>query len=139
MKPAARPPVPSSVSVRRPRAGEIAEYYQGYVQAASGDDPLALMESGLRETLALLARFGEARGSHRYAAGKWSVKEVVGHLIDAERVFAYRALRMARGDQTPLATFEQDDYVARSGSDRRTLADLGAELEHVRASNVLFF
>ena len=137
MQPAARPPSP--VPVRRPRPDEIAEYYRDYVEAAGADDPLALLEAGVRETLALLARFGEARGAHRYAAGKWSVKEVVGHLIDCERVFAYRALRMARGDQTPLAPFEQDDYVARSGSDRRTLADLGAELEHLRAANVLFF
>jgi hypothetical protein len=67
------------------------------------------------------------------------VKEIVGHLIDAERVFAYRALRMARGDATPLASFEQDDYVAASGSDRRRLADLVDEFAHLRLANLRFF
>ena len=129
----------SPAPVRRPAPGEIAGEYLGYVQEAAGDDPLALLEGGLAETRALLARFGEARGAHRYAPGKWSVKEVVGHIIDGERVFSYRALRIARGDQTPLPGFEQDDFVAASHADRRPLADLVAELEHLRAANLLFF
>jgi len=137
MSPAPRA-APSSVPVRRPLAGEIGDYYLGYVAGVQGDVLVAL-ERGLAETRALLERFGEARGTHRYASGKWSVKEIVGHVIDAERVFSYRALRMARGDQTPLPGFEQDDFVAASGSDRRTLADLVAELEHLRAANLVFF
>src|SRR5262245_56675531 len=100
MNPAARSDSRSAVLVRRPRAGEVAAYYAGYVEGAGEGDPLALLESGARATQALLARFGESRGAHRYAPGKWSVKEVVGHMLDAERVFAYRALRMARGDRT---------------------------------------
>ena len=130
---------PATASPRRPRPDEIGAAYLGYLEAVPEGDVLALLGASLEETRALLARFGEARGGHRYAPGKWSVKEIVGHLIDAERVFAYRALRMARGDATPLASFEQDDYVAASGSDRRTLADLVEELTYLRRTNLAFF
>lgn len=126
-------------AIRRPRKDELGTYYHGYVDAAPAHDVLAGLARGLEETRALLARFGEARGGHRYAPGKWSVKEIVGHLIDAERVFAYRALRMARGDTTPLPGFEQDDYVAASGADRRTLADLSEEFALLRQANLCFF
>ena len=126
-------------TIRRPQGEELGAYYHGYLAAVPAGDVLALLAQGLAETHALLARFGEARGAYRYAPGKWSVKDVVGHLIDAERVFAYRALRMARGDATPLAGFEQDDYVAAAGADRRTLADLQAELTSLRQANLRFF
>lgn len=135
----ARRDVAPQASVRRPRPGEIGAYYLGYVEQAAEGDILVELARGLDETRALLARFGEARGGHRYAPGKWSVKEIVGHVIDAERVFSYRALRMARGDTTPLPGFEQDDFVAAAGSDRRTLADLVGELAHLRAANLRFF
>ena len=134
-----RTPASASPLVRRPLPDEVGAYYLGYIGLVPEGDVLAQLERGLEETRALLARFGEARGGHRYASGKWSVKEVVGHIIDAERVFAYRALRIARGDATPLASFEQDDYVAASGSDRRRLADLVDELVHMRAANLIFF
>lgn len=126
-------------TVRRPAHGELGEYYFAYVDLVPEGDVLEQLERGLEETRTLLGRFGEARAGRRYAAGKWSVKEVVGHVIDAERVFAYRALRMARGDATPLAGFEQDDYVAAAGFDRRALADLTEELAHLRAANLRFF
>jgi hypothetical protein len=125
--------------VRRPRADEIGAYYHGYIALVRADDALAELERCLGETRTLLARFGEARSAHRYAPGKWSVKEILGHLIDAERVFSYRALRMARGDATPLPGFDQDTFVAAAGSDRRALADLVSELEHLRAANLRFF
>jgi hypothetical protein len=133
------PDTSALVPVRRPRAGEIGAYYEGYVALVPEGDVLHALETSLVETRALLARFGEARGGHRYAPGKWSVKEIVGHLVDCERILAYRALRMARGDETPLPGFEQDDFVATAGSDGRTLADLVAEFELVRAANVRFF
>jgi hypothetical protein len=129
----------TKTSVRRPRPEEIGPYYHGYLSLVPDGDVLAGLEKGLGETRALLSRFGEARGGHRYAPGKWSVKEVVGHVIDAERVFSYRALRIARGDATPLSGFEQDDYVAASGADARTLAELVDELTHLRAANLIFF
>jgi hypothetical protein len=83
-----------------------------------------------------LRSFGEARGGHRYAPGKWSVKEMIGHVNDTERVFAYRALRFARGDETPLSSFEQDDYVRVGNFDTRTLASLTDEFSHVRATTL---
>ena len=125
--------------VRRPRPDELGEFYHGYLALVPEGDVLAKLEQGLAETRALLARFGEERGGHRYAPGKWSVKDVVGHVIDGERVFSYRALRMARGDTTPLPGFEQDDYVAAAHSDLRTLEDLTEELTHLRAANLRFF
>jgi hypothetical protein len=127
--------------VRRPRAGEVATYFQGYAAEAEGegDDPLAALERGLAETKALVHSFGEARGGHRYAPGKWSVRELVGHLCDAERIFAYRAFRMARGDATPLASFDEDAYIAASGYDRRTLADLLEEFGTLRHASLQLF
>lgn len=133
------PATSRSVPVRRPRPDEVSGFYHGYVDLVPEGDVLAQLEHGMQETRALLARFGEERGSHRYAPGKWSVKEVVGHVIDGERVFAYRALRIARGDRTPLPSFEQDDYVAAAGFDRRSLADLLEELALLRAANLCLF
>lgn len=126
-------------AIRRPRPGELAPHYQGYVDEAGEHDPLAALESGLAETRALVLEFGEARGGHRYAPGKWSVREIVGHLSDGERIFAYRAFRMARGDETPLASFDEDAYVAASGYDRRTLADLLDEFTHLRHASLALF
>lgn len=87
----------------------------------------------------LLRRFGEESGGVRYAAGKWSVREAVGHMADAERVFTYRALRFARADATPLPGFDENAYVAAAGFDRRTLADLAEEFADVRRATVSFF
>jgi hypothetical protein len=133
--PAATPPT----LVRRPRRGELADYYFAYVDLVPEGDVLAELERGSEATRTLLGELGEERGGHRYAPGKWSVKEVVGHVIDGERVFAYRALHMARGDATPLPDFDQDRFVAGAGSDARTLADLADELAELRAANLRFF
>jgi hypothetical protein len=127
------------MTIRRPLGAELGAYYHRYVEAVPPGDVLAHLEDGPAETRALLARLGEERGNHRYAPGKWSVKDVLGHVIDAERVMAYRALCMARGDATPLPSFEQDDYVPTAGSDRRSLADLAEELTHLRQANLRFF
>ena len=123
----------------RPGADEYAEYYAGYVERVPTGPILEILESSIAETCALLSSFGEARGDDRYAAGKWSIKEVVGHLIDAERVFAYRLLRFARGDRTPLEGFDQDAYVREARCDRRTLTDLTEEFRLLRAANLGMF
>lgn len=129
----------ASVPIRRPRPGEVADSFQGYSDEAVGDDPLAALERGFEETAALVRALGEARGQHRYAPGKWSVRELVGHLSDAERVFAYRAFRIARADTTPLASFDEDAYIANSGYDRRTLADLLEEFATLRRASLQLF
>lgn len=123
----------------RPGAGEYAPYYEKYVSLIQGDDVLDVIEAQRMQMGRLLAGRGEREGNFRYAAGKWSVKEVIGHINDAERIFSYRALRIARGDTTPLAGFEQDGYVQTGGFGERTLAELAEEFEAIRSASVLLF
>jgi hypothetical protein len=94
------------------------------------------LERQLGETLALLGGLSEEQAGARYEPGKWSVKELVGHVVDTERIFAYRALRFARGDRTPIPGFEQDPYVAGGNFDARTLRDLADEFACVRRATV---
>lgn len=126
----------SHLIIARPKPGEYAPYYDRYLEAVPDGDLLRLLEEGAEEVLDLLRAFGEDRGDYRYAPGKWSVKEVVGHVTDTERVFAYRALRFARGDTTPLPGFDQDQYVAAAGFNRRLLADVAEEFTDVRKATV---
>ena len=98
-------------TMTRPGAGEFAPFYAGYVEKA-GNDPIGLMERQIARFRRLGETLTDAQATHRYAPGKWSVREVLGHLIDGERVFSYRALRIARGDTTPLAGFDLTDEMA---------------------------
>ncbi len=104
-----------------------------------GSDILGILEAQRLQMAQLFAARSERDGNFRYAPGKWTVKEVLGHVTDAERIFAYRALRIARGDQTPLASFEQDDYVRGGNFAERTLADLAEEFGLVRAASIALF
>lgn len=123
----------------KPGADEYASYYQKYVGLLPDADVVATLGRQLDSTRALLGSIDETRAGSRYGPDKWSIKELVGHLIDTERVFAYRAMRFARSDQSPLSGFEQDDYVRNGDFDSRTLADLAEEFEHLRRSNIHFF
>ena len=123
----------------RPAADEYVPYYDRYVSRVKGDEIVSILTAQLPDTLALLARFTAEQGAYRYAPGKWSVKEVLGHLIDSERVFCYRALRFARADQTPLPGFEQDDYVKNGPATEVALAALIEEFTHVRKGTISFF
>ena len=127
---------PQHARAKRPQAGEYASYYEKYVSLINSDDIVATLEAQRLQTGQLLAGRSEREGNFRYAADKWSVKEVLGHMADTERVFAYRALRIGRGDQTPMASFEQDDYVRTGGFDERTLADLAEEFDSIRLSTL---
>jgi uncharacterized damage-inducible protein DinB len=102
---------PAALTVARPEPGEYAPYYDRYISLVPGSDILATLDAQRRNTMTLLCGSDEADGDFRYALGKWSAKEVLGHVCDTERIFAYRALRIARADQTPMEGFEQDDYV----------------------------
>lgn len=124
------------VADTRPRAGEYSPYYERYVSLVPAGDVAETLERQHAETQALLGGLSEGQGGSRYEPGKWSVKELVGHLVDSERVFAYRVLRFARGDRTPLPGFEQDDYVRGGGFDSRTLKDLAAEFAAVRGATL---
>jgi uncharacterized damage-inducible protein DinB len=122
-----------------PAADEYLAYYAKYLAVLDVDDVLPLLAAQAGEVAKLLAATSEERAAHRYAPGKWSVKEVVGHLIDGERVFSYRALRFARADATDLPGFDENAYVAAAGFDRRPLAELAAEFALVRAATVAFY
>ena len=120
----------------RPDPSEYAPYYGGYIKTAPQGDLLQILERQGAETAALIAGLPEARGDHAYEPGKWTIKEVLLHLADAERVFGYRALRFARGDQTPLPGFEQNDWTPESGAGKLTLKDLSEELRAVRGATL---
>ena len=123
----------------RPAADEYAPYYATYVDKVPGDDVLGVLESGIGETRGLLEELGEARGDHRYAEGKWSVKEVVGHLVDAERTFALRALAFARCDPEEFPSHDQEIYVTNGAFGSRTVSSLSEELASVRGSTLTLF
>jgi uncharacterized damage-inducible protein DinB len=125
--------------MKRPEPTEYAEFYAGYVSEVPGSDVLGVLESQRVQMLQLFAARSERDGSFRYAPGKWTVKEVLGHINDAERIFAYRALRIARGDPTPLPAFEQEDFVRNGAFGERTLADLAEEFGLVRNASVALF
>jgi hypothetical protein len=123
----------------RPSSNEYAPYYETYVSLVKSEDIIGTLEAQGLQTARFVVARSEREGNFRYAPDKWSVKEVVGHLSDSERIFAYRALRIARGDNTPLSGFEQDDYVRGGNFGPRTLADLAEEFAAVRAATVALF
>ena len=124
---------------QRPVAGEFNPYYQKYINLVPDDDVRALLRVQLGDTLALLRPLTEPQASFRYGPDKWSIKQVIGHLIDAERIFVYRAMRFARADQTQLPGFDENAYVPAGEFDQRTLESLLRELEAVRAASAAFF
>ena len=114
------------LTTARPGADEYAPAFAGYV-ARIGDDEniVTVLADQLDKVLARLGAVPDSRGDYRYAPGKWTLKEVIGHLADTERVFAYRALSIARGDPSPLPSFDDQAWVAEMGAGDRTLADIG--------------
>lgn len=120
----------------RPDSTEYADFYAGYIAGVPDGNLLRTLEAQGTETAALLAAVPEARESFAYAPGKWTLKDVVGHIADAERVFSYRALRIARGDEIPLPGFDENAWVPNAGAAARSLKDLAAELAAVRTSTL---
>ena len=123
----------------RPLEGEYAAYAKVDIDRVQGDDAVGALTSQLRGTLALLGAIPEGAASHRpYAPGKWTLKEVVGHMTDDERIFTYRALCVARNDTAPLPGFDEKEYVAHASFEARPLADVLAEYESVRKATLSF-
>ena len=123
----------------RPTPDEHIEYYGKYIALATEPDAVTALETSIEDALTLLRGLDESKGALRYAPGKWSIRQVVSHVIDGERVFAYRALRIARGDDTPLPGFDENTYAEASRADERPLRALVDELELVRRSNLALF
>jgi hypothetical protein len=129
----------STFTSGRPGAGEHAPYYGRYVALVPESDAIVALERQMTESLALVRSIPESLAGHRYGPDKWTIKEVVGHVVDAERVFAYRALRFARNDRTPLPGFDENAYVPAGNFGHRLLADLIAEWDLLRLANMAFF
>lgn len=126
----------SGTAATKPGADEYAPYYERYIGLVPDGDIIDTLRGQMADTLNLLSGLTDEQAKHRYSPDKWSIKEVIGHIIDSERVFAYRALRFARNDKTPLPGYEQDDYVKNGNFDNRQLSDLATEYEHVRSASI---
>jgi hypothetical protein len=127
------------LKITKPAAGEYNPYYSRYIDLVPDGDILSTLASQIGLTVSTLRAISDAGSLKRYAPGKWSIREMLGHMNDAERIFAYRALRIARGDQTPLPGFEQDDYIAPGHFDSRPWPSLIEEFDSIRASNLALF
>ena len=134
-----KPRIKSMRTITRPDSTEYAPNFDKYISLVPEGEIVVTLSKQIEGTLSLIRGLSAAQGDLRYAPGKWSVKEVIGHLIDAERIFAYRALRFARNDATPLSGFDENSYVDNAGFSSRSLADLAEEFEHTRKSNVYLF
>ncbi len=117
----------------------IPSFYKGYIKLVEQADPLqALRISGYR-ALEIVHTIPEAKADFRYAEGKWSIREVLCHMMDAERIFAYRALTFARNDKTPLPGFDENAYAAHLNATSRSLRHIGDQMQHLRTTSVDLF
>lgn len=123
--------------MNRPEINEFAPYYNTYISLVEGDDCLPVLDAQSAELGALFSSIPEERGTFAYAEGKWTIKEMLSHLIDGERMFAYRVLRISRGDVTPIEGFEQDGYIENSNANNRSFEELLKEFDLQREANML--
>jgi DinB family protein len=123
----------------RPQPAEYDSYYQKYISLVPEEDIILVLETQMDELAELFKDIPEEKGTFAYADGKWTIKEVLSHLIDGERIFAYRAFRIARGDKTPIEGFEQDGYIENSHANRRPFAEMIKEFALLREANLMFF
>ena len=123
----------------RPASEDAAPAHQAYIALVPEEDVLSAMEQQSSATQKILASLDEAKASYRYAPGKWSIKELVGHLADAERVLSYRALAVARGETQPLPGFDEDVYVRNAGFDAWRIGNLAEQYALVRRATIVFF
>jgi hypothetical protein len=129
--------MPTTLS--RPGADEHSPYYAKYIELVPDGNLVDLLVEQQLDTLGMLRRVDDDRGVYAYAPGKWTIKEVVGHICDAERVFSYRALRFARGDATPLASFDENAYAPAGRFNDRRIGSLIDEFQSIRAATVHVF
>lgn len=120
----------------RPDLSTVPSFYTPYVEFVKDMDVLDALRTAEDRVQDLLMTIPEEKGTYRYGEGKWSLKEVLNHMMDAERVFVYRALRFSRSDQTPLHAFEENDYAPRANAHARTIAQLAQEMQNLRTSTI---
>jgi hypothetical protein len=125
--------------MERPERTEYDPYYETYISLVPEADVVGVLAAQLTELQDIFVALPEEMGTMAYAEGKWTIKEVISHMIDAERIFAYRAFRIARGDQTPIEGFEQDGYIENSHANNRSFGELLEELNLLRRANLHFF
>jgi hypothetical protein len=125
--------------MNRPEKDEYNEYYETYISLVPETDIVSVLENQIDAIEKLVGEIPEEKGTFAYAEGKWTIKDMLGHLSDGEKLFAYRALRISRADKTPIEGFEQDGYVENGNFNRRTLADLTEEFVSLRKANLYFF
>jgi len=123
------------MTINRPDASEFAAFFAGYIGKVPDSGPVKLLEEQIGQ-LEKLKALPEDKANHAYADGKWTVKEVIGHLADAERVFSYRLTRIARGDQTPLAGFDENAWAKTAPHGKRTIAQVASEMIAIRRSTL---
>ncbi len=125
--------------MRRPETNEYAPFYKGYIEDVMGNDPFRNLENQYQEIQSLLQSLPEAEANHAYSEGKWSIKEVLGHMIDTERIMSYRALCISRQEKQSLPGYEQDDYVKEANFKERTITSLLEDYRTVRKSTINLF
>ena len=126
-------------AVERPTSEEFSAFYAGYIRRVPDGDLFDILSRQISELNQLVGHLSNEQTLYRFASDQWSIKEVIGHINDTERVMSYRALCVSRGETTPLPGFDQDNYVREANFDARPLAELLQEFESVRRSNVLLF
>lgn len=125
--------------MNRPEKTEYDPYYERYISLVADRDIIDTLGGQSTRLQDIFTAMPEDRGEFRYAESKWSIKELLGHLIDGERMFAYRLFRISRGDETPIEGFEQDGYIENAHSNQRSFADLLEEFSLLRRANMIFF
>lgn len=125
--------------MNRPETNEYAPYYDRYISLVTDDEIVPVLAAQPTELQDIFTGIPEDKGTFAYDDGKWTIKEVLSHLIDGERMFAYRALRISRGDETPIEGFEQDGYIENSHANSRSFAELLEEFNLLRRANLLLF
>jgi hypothetical protein len=123
----------------RPEENEFAPAYKGYISQVLEDDAIVALEAELNESLAFFRAIDEQASKTAYAEGKWTIRQVLGHIVDTERVMSYRALRFARNDKTELPGFEQDDFMRGASFNEVSMGDMLREFEYLRRANILMF
>ena len=124
---------------RRPEKNEYNPFYETYVSCVPETEILPALESQIEQTRALLNGISEEKSLYRYGTDKWSIRQVIGHMIDGERVFAFRAFGFSRADTVQLSGFDENHYVSQANSDQISLTDLCAEFVALRTANALMF